>query len=76
MTEKADIIGIIKIKPLYPDCSVFKKQVFIGLLPIMRINKDIPKIINVEIIDIDKYFLIFLPGFNIPSIGFKLIFLK
>ena len=35
----------------------------------MTINK-------VKIIEIDKYFFILRLGFSIPSIGFKLIFLK
>ena len=76
LTNNVDVIGIKKINPLYPDCSVFKKQVIIGLRPITSNIIATPKNNNVIIIEINKYFLIFLPGFKIPSIEFKLIFLK
>ena len=61
-----DKIGIKKIKPLGPDCSVLIKQVFIGLRPIICNPIALVNITKVAITETVTYIFIFFPGFNIP----------
>ena len=76
ITINVIIIGIKNINPNNPESSILIKHVFIGLRPNTLSHTAAPVINNVVTTENHIYFLIFLSGFNIPSIGFKLIFLK